>query len=360
MANAETPTYLFFVGSYAEPSGPGIYAFSLDGASGKPTLLSTASGLKNPSFLSLDHAGRRLYSIEEVSEGGGKGGAAVAFSFEPDSGRMTRLNEEKTLGSSTCHIEFNAAGRYVIATSYHGGLVGMLPVLEDGRLGPLADVRRHEGTGPNPVRQDRPHPHSANVSPDNRFVYVPDLGTDRIQIYRPEADGMKLIPVGEAVSAPGSGPRHMTFHPEKPYAYVINELDSTITVYLRDAGQGGLTAVQTVPTLPESFRGENTCAEIRLSPDARFLYGSNRGHDSIAVFSVEEEGARLSPVEIVPSGGKIPRNFALSPDGRFLVSAHQETGNLAVFRVDPDTGRLSDTGNRGEASKGVCVKFWHS
>lgn len=359
MTNAAGERFLVFVGSYAEPSEAGIRVFSFHSSSGKLTLLDAAEGLKNPSFLDVDHEGNKLYAIAQTERQGEEPcGAAVAYAFDARTGKLTRLNEEITVARPTCHIEYNAEDRYVVVVSYHGGLVGMLPVLPDGRLGKVADVRRHEGTGPHPTRQDRPHPHSANADPDNRFIYVPDLGTDRIVIYRADCANMKLVPAGEAKAAPGAGPRHMAFHPHRPFAYVINELNSTITAYERDAESGSLKEIHTVSTLPETFKGENTCAEVRITPDGKFVYGSNRGHDSIAVFAVDAQSGRLTPVDVVPSQGKTPRHFTLSPDGRHLLAAHQDTGNLVVFRIDRDTGKLHDTGERAEAAKGVCVKFW--
>jgi len=361
MEQRKTEHYLAFVGSYAEPSGTGIYVYSLHAQNGELTLLEREGGLKNPSFLDVDHEGKRLYAISQAEvPGQDPCGSAVAFSFDPQTGKLTRLNEEVTVARPTCHIQFNPEGRYVVVVSYHGGLVGLLPVLEDGKLGKLADVRKHEGSGPNPSRQDRAHPHSAYASPDNRFLYVPDLGTDRIQIYRADLENWRLVSAGEAKAAPGAGPRHMAFHPKQPYVYVINELNSTIAVYARDAASGRLEEVQAISTLPTSFRGDNTCAEIHVSPDGKYVYGSNRGHDSIAVYSADGQTGRLTLVEIVPSRGRTPRNFALTPDGRYLVAAHQDTNNLVVFRIDQKTGILHDTGHRAEASKPVCVKFWKS
>ncbi|UUZ86021.1 lactonase family protein [Paenibacillus sp. P26] len=352
-------SYVMFVGSYADPAGPGVYSFTLDAATGAMTLIDSVSGLKNPSFLDLDHEGNKLYAIEETTtEEGGRGGSVVAFAVDPQ-GRLQRLNEQKSVNGSTCHIQFNAQGRYVTVASYSGGMIGMLPVEEDGKLGAASDVHVNEGTlGPRTDRQDRPHPHSTYTDPDQRYLYSPDLGLDRIKIYEPDTAAMKLIPRGEVAADPGAGPRHMAFHTSKPWVYVINELNSTIAVYIRDAANGRLEQIQSISTLPESFQGENTTAEVLLSPDGRFVYGSNRGHDSIAVFAVDEASGKLTLVEIVPSGGRIPRNFGITPDGRFLVVAHQETGNLVSFRIDAATGRLQDTGQRAEASKGVCVRFW--
>lgn len=359
MSQSHYEAYLMFIGSYAEPDAPGIRIFSLDAASGEPKLLQTIERLKNPSFLDLDHEGRKLYAIEETkTEDGGRGGSVVSFSFTPE-GDVKRLNAQNSVGGATCHIQFNAPARYVTVASYSGGLIGMLPVNEDGTLASTTDSHRSEGTlGPNTARQDRPHPHSTYTDPDQNYVYSPDLGLDRIKRYKPDLNGMKLIPAGETATAPGAGPRHMAFHAVRPWVYVINELNGTITFYERAADSGELHEIQTVSTLPDTFQGENTTAEVLLSPNGKFLYGSNRGHDSIAVYEVDEASGRLTTVEIVPSGGKFPRNFGITPDGRFLVAAHQDSGNLAVFRLNETTGRLEDTGHKAEAAKSVCVKFW--
>ncbi|MCZ8512268.1 lactonase family protein [Paenibacillus filicis] len=359
MPQSPIDAYLMFIGSYAEPDTSGIRVFSLNAVSGETKLLHTIEGLKNPSFLDLDHEGMKLYAIEETTtEDGGRGGSVVSFAFTAE-GIVRRLNAQKSVGGATCHIEFNAVDRYVTVASYSGGLIGLLPVNEDGTLAQTTDMHRSEGTlGPNTVRQDRPHPHSTYTAPDRTYVYSPDLGLDRIKRFKFDPGSMKLIPSGETATAPGAGPRHMAFHPARPWVYVINELNGTITFYEREASGGELREIQTVSTLPDSFQGENTTAEVQLSPNGKYLYGSNRGHDSIAVYEVDQANGRLTTVEIVPSGGRTPRNFGITPDGRYLVTAHQESGNLAIFRLNEETGRLEDTGHRAEAAKGVCVKFW--
>lgn len=355
----ENEKYLLFAGSYAEPAESGIYVYSLDSSSGELLLLDSISGLKNPNFLDLDHENHILYTVAETSGKESEVQAlAIAFSFEPHSGKLIQMNQEATVGRTTCHIQFNSHDRYVVVTSYSAGLVGFLPVLADGSLGKLSDVRKHEGQGVDPERQNQAHPHSAYSTPDNQFVYVPDLGTDRIQIYRPDVTGMRLIPAGEAVSRPAAGPRHLAFHPTQPYVYVINELDSTITMYIRDIRNGMLEIVETISTLAEPFEEDNYCAEIQVSTNGRFVYGSNRGHDSIAVLAVDEHSGRLTMVESVPTQGKYPRNFAISQNGDYLVVANQNSANLIVFRIDKQTGKLQDTGYRAEASHVVCVKFW--
>ncbi|CAG7643501.1 6-phosphogluconolactonase [Paenibacillus solanacearum] len=362
MRQEKKGSFLLFAGSYAEAPEDGLYAYALDRTSGALTLLNRSGGYRNPCFLDLDHRNRRLYTVaEREADGTETCAVALAFAFDPADGQLQLLSEEKTVGRATCHIQYNDAGRYVVATSYSGGAVGYLPVLPDGQLGRMSDAHRHEGAGPHPTRQDRPHPHSAYTDPENRYVYVPDLGLDRIKIYKPDAAGGKLEPHGEAIAPPASGPRHMAFHPSKPYVYVINELDSTISAYEQDPASGALRLIESVTTLPEDYaqQDDNTCAEIQITPDGRFVYGSNRGHDSIAAFRVDDRTGRLSPVQIVSSLGRRPRNFAVSPDGRYIVAAHQDSANLVVFRIDDETGMLLDTGHRAEASKVVCVRFWN-
>ncbi|WP_248926861.1 lactonase family protein [Paenibacillus hamazuiensis] len=355
---SERSRYIVFIGSYAEPSDPGIFAYTLDTATGELALINSFGGVKNPCFLDIDHDNRKIYAVAEAlpGENDEPHALALAFAFDPASGLLNLMSEQKTVGRATCHIHYDKERRMAVVTSYSGGAIGLLPVKEDGTLAPLADAHYHQGSGTHPTRQDRPHPHSSYARGSR--LYVPDLGLDRIVSYEPDAERMKLIPGIEYAVAPGAGPRHMAFHPEQPYAYVINELDSTITV-LKIAANGSLQPVSTVSTLPSGFAGDNTCAEIRITPDGRYLYGSNRGHDSIAVFKTGGAGSELELVEIRSSLGVRPRNFDISPDGRFLVAAHQDTGNLVVFRIDSDSGRLHDTGYRGDAPQGVCVRFWN-
>ncbi|TBL75322.1 lactonase family protein [Paenibacillus thalictri] len=351
---------IVFIGSYAEPGNPGIYVYSMNNETGELTLLDSYSDTKNPSFLDVDHENKRLYAIGEAVLPGEQESKAVAsaFSFDPETGKLSFINRQATVGTGTCHIQLDPLKRFVVATSYRNGLIGMLPVREDGSLGVLADSHAHEGSSVHPERQTRSYPHSAYVNDRYNLVYVPDLGIDRIKVYTPDVEAMKLIPAGETVVAAGSGPRHMAFHPQLPVAYVIGELDCTITVLNQDTESGRLAAAQAISTLPGDFQGENTCAEVAITPDGRFVYGSNRGHDSIAVYAADAATGQLTLIDIVPSLGAVPRNFSLSPDGRFLIAAHQDTGNLVVFKIDSETGVPQDTGYRAEADRGVCVRFW--
>lgn len=354
---ANSARMLVFVGSYAEASDSGVYVYSFDSTTGKLALLDQAAGLKNPTFLNLDAARLKLYSIEETETAAGRSGGAVSFGIDPRQGTITRLNQAATVDSPTCHIQRDAEDRYLVVASYHGGKVGLLSLHEDGTVGKLLDTKQHEGRSVHPERQTQPHPHSAFFSPDEQYVYVPDLGLDRIMTYRIDKVKEALVHIGETEIHPGAGPRHLVFHPEGKYAYVINELDSTITSLRYDASTGKLQPMETVPTLPADYQGENTCAEITISRDGRFLYGSNRGHDSIAVYSVDGESGRLTLIEHVSTEGKHPRHFALTPDGDFLIAANRDTNNLTVFRVDRESGKLTFTGNSVPVSKPVCVQM---
>lgn len=346
-----------FVGSYAEPNEAGIKVYAFHKENGTLTLLDEVYGLKNPTFLNIDAPNRRLYSIAETVIGEGKkAGEAAAFSIDPEMGRLTELNRVLTTDATTCHIQRDEANRYLVVASYHGGKVGLVSLSEDGRVGELLDVQQHVGHGSNPERQDRPHPHSSFFSPDERYLFVPDLGIDRICTYTIDSDRHVLQLHGETKTHPGAGPRHMTFHPNGRYAYVINEVDSTITAFRYAANTGELREIATISTIPEEFAGENTCAEIVTSRDGRFLYGSNRGHDSIAVYAINEQTGALTLVEHVSTEGEHPRHFALIPDGTHMIVANRDTNNIVTFCVDQETGKLKSTGHSVSTSKPVCIQ----
>lgn len=352
---------LVFAGSYADAANSGIYVYEFDRATGALNLLNAYAGVANPTFLNVDADNRKLYAITDgKSPEGGKTGIAVAYAIDPDKGTLQEIGRADTVPAPTCHIQRDSAGRYLMTASYHGGLVGLNAIEPDGRVGASLDVRKHEGRSVHP-QQDRPHPHSVFLSPDERYAFVPDLGLDRVMIYRLDREANRLIEHAHAAVAPGAGPRHLAIHPNGTYAYVINELDSTVTVLRYDADQGTLEPVQTVPALPEGWTPgseseTNSCSEILVSPDGRFVYGGNRGHDSIAVFAVEADGGKLTPVQHMPSGGGHPRNFALTPDGDYLLAANRDSDNIVTFRIDRDTGKLAETGQVTAASKPVCVR----
>lgn len=346
---------LVFIGSYAEAAEPGLYVYALDEQSGELTKLEEVSGLKNPTFVNVDAERRKLYSIAEaVSEQGGRIGEAAAFEVDADSGKLRLLGQGVAIDGPPTHIDRSPDNRYLALASYSGSRAALASLTEDGRIGAKLDGHQHEGKGVNEERQEKAHPHSANFSPDGKIVFVPDLGIDRIRAYRVEADRLQFH--ADIEVQPGAGPRHMAFHPNGRLAFVINELDGTIISFRYHADAGLLEHIQTVPTLPDDFAGENTCAEIAVSEDGRFVYGSNRGHDSIVVYSVDADSGKLAYVQHVSTEGEHPRHFALVPGGGFLIAANRDTNNLAVFRVDRETGKLHFTGHSVQVSKPVCVK----
>jgi len=346
---------LLFIGSYSEADATGVHVAAFDEATGAVALRGGAAGLKNPTFLQVDALRRKLYAITEA-EGpdGAKRGAAAAYDIDAEGG-LSPLNVEETVPAPTCHIELDAERGIALVSSYHGGLLGLSPIERDGRIGPASDVKRHEGRSALPV-QDRPRVHSATFDRARRYAVVCDLGLDRIFTYRVDAEAGRLVSVADVAVAPGAGPRHFAFHPSLPFGYVINELNATIDAFRYDEERGTLTPIQTVPTLPSDYAGPNACADIHLSPDGKFLYGSNRGHDSIAVYAVSERG-ELSLVEHASTLGEHPRNFALSPNGAFLLAANRDTNDVVVFSRDARTGQLTPTEHRVNVPKPVCLKF---
>lgn len=350
-----------FLGTYttAGSGSRGIYAVSFDpltGGLGEPVL---AAETPNPTFLAWHPNARTLYALGEGGQVGGKpGGALVSFRYEATTGSLTRLNAEATGGGSLAHVALDGSGRAAIGISYHGGQVAAFPILPNSWVGPRTSLIAHAGRlGPQAARQDKPHPHSATISPGNSFVYVCDLGLDRIFCYRLDAPTATLVPAGETATVPGAGPRHSKFSADGRFLYVINELNGTIEVFAAHAADGSLARAQVISTLPKGFTGENTCAEIRLSPDDRFVYGSNRGHDSLAVYARDSVTGLLTLLELVPTGGKHPRNFNLSPDGRWLICANKDSDNVTVFARDPATGRLTRTPQVLRVPQAVCVVF---
>jgi 6-phosphogluconolactonase len=354
-------SFLIFLGTYTPAGGAsrGIYAVRLDSATGALSEPVLAAAAPNPTFLTWHPDGRTLYALGESGTVNDKpGGALTAFQHDPATGTLTPLNTEPTGSISLAHVGVDATGRTAIAISYHGGQVASFPLKPGGRLGVRTSLLTQTGqTGPNVKRQTKAHPHSVTFSPDNRFVYVCDLGLDRIFQYRLDPAAATLTPAGEIATKPGAGPRHSKFSSDGKFFYVINELDSTIAIYAAEPDTGMLGSLQTLSTLPAGFTGENICAEIRLSPDERFVYGSNRGHDSIAVFARDPNQGILNLVEIVPTGGHHPRNFNLSPDGHWLVCANKDSDNVTVFNVDVTTGRLTPTGRPVTVPQSVCVLF---
>ncbi len=354
-------TQWVYVGTYTGGKSKGIYLFHLDMASGKLTAVGLAAETTNPSFLAI-HPGRRfLYAVNEIENfDGKKSGAVSAFAIDPETGHLTLLNRQPSGGAGPCHLVVDKQGKNVLVANYGSGSVAVLPIQADGRLGPPTSTIQHSGSSVNPQRQEGPHAHSINLDAANRHALAADLGLDKVFIYRFDADRGTLSPNDPpfAAVAPGAGPRHFAFHPNGRTAYVINEMGMTVTVFSYDAGTGALKTLQTISTLPEGAHGENySTAEVQVSPNGKFLYGSNRGHDSIAIFQIDPHTGLLTYVGNEPTQGKTPRNFGIDPTGTYLLAANQDSNTIVVFRIDPQTGRLTPTGNTAEVPMPVCVKM---
>jgi 6-phosphogluconolactonase len=349
-----------YIGTYTRGRSEGIYLYYMDKSTGALEFASVAGGTENPAFLAIHPEQRYLYSVNEVGQFAGKSSGAVsAFSIDPETGELTLLNQQSSQGPGPCHLSVDHTGQFVLVANYSGGSVAVLPIDSDGKLGEATDFVQHEGSSVNPRRQERPHAHSIMVDESNRYAFVPDLGMDKIMIYRLNLTDGKLEPNDEpwAKVKAGAGPRHFDFHPNGKYAYAINELDNTLIAFAYDATRGSLREIQTVSTLPEDFSGTSYCADVHVSPSGKFVYGSNRGHDSIAIFGIDEATGRLTCVGYEPTQGKMPRNFGIDPTGAFLLAANQDSDNVVVFRIDRQTGRLESTGFVVEVPKPVCVKM---
>ena len=354
------PYYRFYIGTYTRTTSLGIYGAQIDSSSGALSPASHIAALANPTWLTL-HPGRQLfYANQELKSADGKPvGAVAAFSAAPLGDAPAPLNVEST-AATLCHTAVDHTGNVLIAVSYSGGQVSTFPLGPDGRLSPRRSFVTHHGPlGPQTNRQDKPHPHSVTISPDNRLACVTDLGLDRVYCYDLHVATATITPaaVPFLTLPPGTGPRHAKFSADGRFFYVIGELANTVTVFAHDAGAGAFQTVQSQPTLPADFAGESTAAEIRLHPNGRFLYGSNRGHDSLVVFAIAPSTGLLNWVETVNCGGVQPRNFELTPDGAWLVCAHQGSDSLVSFRVDSSSGRLTLLPGKITVSQPVCILF---
>jgi 6-phosphogluconolactonase len=354
--------YLMLVGTYtAGQSSKGIYAYRFAPSSGKVTPLGLAVDAVNPSFLAIHPNKKFVYAVSEISRNasGERVGAVASYSLDRKSGKLTFLNAVSSKGAGPCHVMVDKTGKTVLVANYGGGSVAALPIQANGSLGEATSFVQHKGEVHLPKRQGGPRGHSANISKDNRFAVVADLGLDQLLVYRLDPGKGTLTPNNPpfAKVAPGSGPRHFMFHPSGKYGYVINEIASTVTAFSYGAARGAFTELQTITTIPKDFTEENNTAEVQVHSSGKFLYGSNRGHDSIAVFAIDGRKGTLTPVEIVKTQGETPRNFAIDPTGKYLFAENQKSNNIVVFRIDPSTGKLTPTGEKLEAGAPVCIKF---
>jgi len=352
---------LVFVGTYTEPEASqsdGIYVYRMDPSSGELTLEAEVKGVLNPSYLEIHPQQGFIYGVNEVGSFAEQdGGGVSAFAIHSTSGEVNFLNAYPSHGTDPCYISLERTGRFALVANYSSGSVAMFPIRADGRLGPASDVIQHAGSSVHPERQAGPHAHCILPDPSNRFAVAMDLGLDKLLIYRMDLENGKLLKHAEVKVKPGAGPRHLTFHPNEGYAYLINELNSTLISYLYDSEAGTFEELQTVPTLPSDFQGGNLCADIHISPNGKYLYASNRGHDSITSFLIDENTGKLTHRDHSSTAGREPRNFAIDPSGAFLLVANQNTNNIVTFKIDPATGELSRTGQEANVSMPVCVKF---
>ena len=358
MTFAQSSDMLVYIGTYTGPKSKGIYAFRFNQASGALTSIGLAAETPSPSWLTASPSGQFLFAANETNNvDADKSGGVSAFRIDRATGGLTALNSQSSRGAHPCHLAVDRAGTHLLVANYTGGNLAVLPIGADGRLGPASQVVQHKGSSVNADRQKEPHAHSIDFDPAGRFAVSADLGADRIFVYRYDPKGGRLSAgLHPAVAAdPGAGPRHVAFLPDGAFAFAINELASTITSYTWDAGRGALKTLSTVSTLPAPHRGNST-AEIRVHPSGRFVYGSNRGHDSIAVYRVSPTGS-LSLVEYEPTRGKTPRNFTIDPSGQWIVAANQASDSLSVFRIHQKTGALTPSGPLASVGAPVSVAF---
>ena len=363
-AAAAPKEFFVYFGTYtnAKTASEGIYRSRLDVATGALSPAELAAPAKDPAWLALHPDGRFLYALDESADSRrtpGKG--LAAYALDPATGALTLLNEQDTGSSGSCHLAVDATGRALLVANYGGGGVSSVALQPDGRLGPVVSIILHTGSSVNRARQNAPHAHAVVISPDNRFAYVPDLGIDQVVAYRLDPAQAKLAPhSGSPVKLPpGSGPRHLAFHPNAPFAYVISELLCTMTAYRYDIAHGTFSPFQTISTLPpgESIPEGTSTAEVQVHPNGRFLYGSNRGANTLVVYAVDSATGKLTHIENVSTRGKTPRHFALDPTGTWLLAENQDSNTVAVFRVDPATGRLTPTGPLVTVPAPVCAVF---
>jgi len=350
VTEARTDPDLFYVGTYTES----IYLVRMDRSSGELLRVGAVKAGANPSFLTIHPNGRALYVVNELEPTG----AVSAFAIETASGGLTRVNDQPSGGGAPCYVSVDRSGRVALVANYAGGSVALLPIEENGALAP-AHVVQHTGKGPNAERQEGPHGHCIIPDPSNRFALAADLGADRVFVYHLDLEGRSLrhIKEGDAVMRAGAGPRHLAFHPTLPLVFVANELDSTVATLRFDTERGALSLLDARSTLPAGWTSTNYPADIHVASSGRTLYVSNRGHNSIAVFSVAESTGALALEQVVATEGDWPRNFSLDPTGRWLLVANQRSDSVVVFSRDPENGRLSPTRQRIALPSPVCLRF---
>ena len=360
ISSAADFSYLVYVGTYTDKGSRGIYAYRFDPANGEFGGIDLAATTTNPSFLAVDQNYKYLYAANEIDNFQGEhAGAVSAYSIDRNTGKLSFLQQVSSFGADPAHLALDKTGRYLLVANYTSGNIAVFPIEKDGRLGTRTAFVQHTGSSVNKERQAGPHAHEIVATADNKFVLVADLGLDELLVYRFDAKTGALSPANPPFVkvAPGSGPRHFALAPNGKFVYLVNELSSTVTVYSFEGSLGRLTELQTISTLPEGFKGENTTAEITTDAAGNYLYASNRGDDSIAIFAIDQKTGKLSPVDRVKTGGKEPRHFTLDATGKWLFAENQNSNDIRLFRVDPKSGKLTPTSQTIQVNSPVCVVF---
>lgn len=351
---------LVFISAFAKGDEGAIHAYRLDVAAGKLTPLARTGGIESPFFMALAPDNKYLYATRAAgAHGGGENEDIYAYELLGDSGKLKFLNSQSSLGTASCYLDVDETGKTVVVANYQTGSVAALPINEDGSISKATTFVQHEGSSADPSRQEGPHAHAALISPDNRHLFVPDLGLDQIVSYQLFPRQAKLKPASQPFvrTAAGAGPRHLTFHPNGKHLYVINELADTVTMFDYYAATGMLIEQQTVPTLPEDADGDKSwTADLKVTPDGKFLFGTNRGHDSLASYKLDDEG-RLALLAIQPSGGKSPQSLAITPGGELLMCANMGSGEVTLFRIDQATGSLTQVGGVTKLPSPSCIQI---
>ena len=357
MGAAPTRALVCF-GSYSTPDKESVHLFQLNLQDGSLKKLNAVDGLSNPSFLKIHPNGKYLYTVNEVSTfDGKKSGGVTAFALDVNGGKLNKINQQPSGDTGPCHLTVDATGKYVLVAHYGGGSTSVLPIKIDGSVGAVVSQIKHKGSSVH-SRQKAPHAHAVHVGPNNKFAFAPDLGIDKVLVFSfdEKTGAIAETKFDGANLEPGSGPRHFGFHPDGKFAYVINEIKQTVTAFRYNAKRGRLRTLQTLSTVPHPVDGNST-AEVLVHPTGQFLYGSNRGHNSIAMFRINEKNGKLTALGHESTRGSTPRNFGIDPTGQFLLAANQQSDNVAVFRINQDTGKLKFTGNEIKLSKPVCVRM---
>ncbi len=347
------------VGTYTSGTSEGVHVYDFATGTGEAKLLEVAK-VANPSFLAISPNEKNVFAVSEIANERAKGGKIVSFAFDKSTGKLTKINEQASQGNNPCYVTVDKTGKWVITGNYSSGTLAVLPAGKGGRLDSAVSSIAHEGSSVNSDRQNEPHVHATVLSPDEKYLYVPDLGIDKIMVYRFNKKTGSLTPANTpfVMTRPGSGPRHFTFHPNKKFAYLVEELTGGVSAYRYNQKNGDLALIQNISTLEPDFMGYPGSADIHVSPDGRFLYASNRGaSNNIAIFSIDKQSGSLTAIGHQPVLGKTPRNFNFDPTGNWLLVANQDSDEIVIFNINKETGLLKDSGKRIKLGKPVCIKW---